>query len=302
MSADDPALPTPRQPDLILGGDGRVLSAYSASEPLLPIYRLKWRLAAFLFALTVFSTWLWGGPIYSAAVMTILLAHELGHFIQTRRYGVPAGWPIFLPMPLSPIGTLGALIVMRPRSAGFKAMFDIAVSGPLAGLVPTLVALWVGLPLSQVVPVDGSDAFGREMRESLLLKALAGFFFDLQPGQTLWLHPLAFAGWVGLFITSLNLLPIGQLDGGHILFTLLPRRAHQVSQVVVLLALGAVVIFGAWQWTLMVILLIVLGLRHPPLAEDPSQIDLDLGRRVLGWALLAFMVLGFTPTPFGEAF
>lgn len=288
-----------------------------------PRPRLRWQLPLFLFLATCVSTvvthsnylFRWFEPglevnwkqglIYGATVMAILTAHEFGHYLQARRYGVPASLPYFLPMPLSLFGTLGAVIVMRPRKAGPKALFDIAATGPLAGLLPALLACFFGLRWSELV-----DAVPKQ--EGALGVPLIFDFFsflvfgNVPEGQALQLHPLAFAGWVGLFITALNLLPIGQLDGGHILYTLVGKRAHFIS--VAFLGSAAIVVLvdatreifwqsgiGYWPWGLLVLLLFFLGVKHPPTADDGAA--LGPGRTLLGWALLLFVILGFTPRP-----
>jgi membrane-associated protease RseP (regulator of RpoE activity) len=228
--------------------------------------------------------------------MTILLAHELGHYIQARRYGVPVSLPYFIPMPASPIGTMGAVIAMQPGVGNRRTLFDIAVTGPLAGLVPALVFSIVGLHWSRLVTMD--EAPTRLMLgEPLVFKALAYLVFGPLPdGQDIELHAVAFAGWTGILITALNLFPIGQLDGGHILYSLLLRRAHVIATLLLFAAMAAVVIFGYWGWSLMIVLLMLMGPAHPPTADD--TVFLGPGRTILGWISLMFMPVGFTPLPF----
>lgn len=238
-----------------------------------------------------------GGLGFSLALMTTLLAHELGHFLQARRYGVPASLPYFVPMPLSPIGTMGAVILMAPGKGDRRTLFDIAVSGPLAGLVPALLFCILGLHWSEVVHLTGQP-IGLTLGEPILFKLLSYVTFGpLAEGQDVALHPVAFAGWVGIFITALNLIPIGQLDGGHILYALLLRRSGRVAQTLLAAAMIAVVVWGYWGWTLMIFLLMLMGPVHPPTAND--DMPLGTGRTILGWASLLFVLVGFTPTPFG---
>jgi membrane-associated protease RseP (regulator of RpoE activity) len=228
--------------------------------------------------------------------MTTLLAHELGHYLQARRYCVPASLPYFIPMPASPIGTMGAVIAMQPGAGNRRTLFDIAVTGPLAGLVPALIFSIVGLNWSQVV-ASNNVQFGLRLGEPYLFQLLANLVIGpLSEGQDIALHPVAFAGWVGIFITALNLIPIGQLDGGHILYSLLLRRAHPIAQLLLVGAAIAVVVWGYWGWSVMILLLMLMGPVHPPTAND--DVPLGTTRAVLGWACLLFVPLGFTPVPF----
>src|SRR5215212_1416864 len=252
-------------------------------------------LPVILFIATCYSTYSTGGFAFALALMTTLLAHELGHFIQAMRYGVPASLPLFIPMPFSPIGTMGAVIVMKPGKGDRRAIFDIAITGPLAGLVFAVIFSVVGLQLSEVVARNQPG--GLQLGEPLLFKVLGYLIFGpLDPSQDVRLHALAFAGWVGIFITALNLIPIGQLDGGHILYALLRQKAHIVAQLLLMGAVVAVFIGGYWGWSLMIIILMLIGPIHPPTAND--NVPLGMTRAVLGWLSLLFVIIGFTPTPF----
>ncbi len=255
----------------------------------------RWTLPLALFVATCASTFIVGGLAYAVPLMVILLAHEFGHFFQARRYGVPASLPYFIPMPLTPIGTMGAIIGMRPHAAHRRALFDLAITGPIAGLIPSLAASYAGLRLSTVGVIE-EDGYFLRLGEPLVFKLLSQLTLGPLPeGHEVTLHPIAYAGWVGIFITALNLLPIGQLDGGHILYTLVPRHAFPVSLGLLASAAVAVVAGGYWQWTLMILLLALIGVRHPPTA---NEVRLDPGRRLLGWLMLTFVFFGFTPTPF----
>jgi membrane-associated protease RseP (regulator of RpoE activity) len=274
--------------------------------------RRRWRLPLLLFVATCLSTlyvstseralsenWLSGilsGLRYAVPVMTILICHEMGHFIQAHRYGVYASYPYFIPMPLSPLGTLGAVIAMEPRVGHRRALFDIGITGPLAGLVPTILFCYWGLQQSQVIPIPRhqSEAYGAP----ILFQIMAAFRFgEIPPGQTIAMSHMAFAGWVGLLITSLNLIPIGQLDGGHILYALLRQKAHKVARLLLFTAMFLVIL--NWEtlgsWTLMIVLLVIMGPIHPPTANDEEP--LGVGRYILGWLTLAFIIVGFTPMP-----
>ncbi len=267
----------------------------------------RWLVPVLLFVLTCLSTLLvaptskkygWQPWMYAVPLMTILICHEAGHFIQARRYGVRATLPYFLPMPISPIGTMGAVIAMEAHVGDRKALFDIGITGPLAGLVPTIVCCTLGLHWSKLAP--DMSPWG----QPLLFKGLAYLTFGRLPeGTDILLHPMAFAGWVGLLITALNLFPIGQLDGGHILYGLLRRRAHSVAWGILVAAAATVLIVGTLfgqpavlGWLVMISLLLAMGPRHPPTAND--YVPLGPVRTVLGWLTLAFVPIGFTPMPF----
>jgi len=270
--------------------------------PVATVVRRRVRLPLLLFVATCLSTLLSGsfffgladGWKYALAVMTILICHEAGHFFQARRYKVQSSFPYFIPMPFSPIGTLGAVIAMGSRIRDRRALFDIGVTGPLAGLIPTLIFCVIGVYISEPGFISpGGARFG----DPLLIQWLARLNFGGLPEQhDILLNPMLFAGWVGLLITALNLIPIGQLDGGHVLYGLLRTKAHQVASLLLLGAAAAVFWYGLWEWTLMLILLMMMGPVHPPTADD--HVPLGTGRIVLGWLTLAFIPIGFTPTPF----
>jgi membrane-associated protease RseP (regulator of RpoE activity) len=240
--------------------------------------------------LAAFIDGLW----YAVPVMTILICHEMGHFLQAYRYGVYASLPYFIPMPLGPLGTFGAVIAMEPRMGHRKALFDIGISGPLAGLVPTFIFLIVGLYRSTVEPKpEHALIFGDPLLYQFLANQIVG---PVRNGFYIAKDPMAFAGWVGLLITSLNLIPIGQLDGGHVLYALLRKKANRVASFLFFLAVCVVVLyfrkFGNWM-PMLILIYLVIGTAHPPTADDSEP--LGLGRIVLGWLTLAFIVVGFTP-------
>lgn len=250
-----------------------------------------------LFAATCVTTYLAGGWGYAVCVMLILLTHELGHYIQAVRYGVPASLPYFIPMPISPLGTMGAVIGMRGHMGDRKALFDIGISGPLAGLVPTLICCVVGMQIAHIAPVPAGSAV---LGDPLLIKLLSYIKFGpMPPGHDIMLNPILYAGWVGLLVTAVNLFPIGQLDGGHVLYALLRTKAHIVARLVLLACLLAMGLTGNLGWSLMLMLLVITGPDHPPTADD--DVPLGTGRIILGWATLLFLIIGFTPTPFSFA-
>lgn len=237
------------------------------------------------------------GLAFSMSIMTILLAHEFGHFLQARRYRVHASYPFFIPMPFSPIGTMGAVIAM-PRGMGDRrALFDIGITGPIAGFIPAIIFSIVGLQWSTIGPRPTGDIHVISLGEPLIFKFLEYMVLGTIPqGLELFLHPVAFAGWVGIFLTALNLFPIGQLDGGHVLYALLLKRAHGVAQAMLTAVMFGVILWGYWNWSVMILLLMLMGPIHPPTAND--QVPLGPVRTVLGWAALLFVPLGFTPVPF----
>ncbi|MBI1309718.1 site-2 protease family protein [bacterium] len=255
-------------------------------------------IAAVLFVLTCFSTWYVQQSLtYSVAVMSILLSHELGHFLQALRYRVPASPPLFIPMP-SLFGTMGAVILQGGGFANRKALFDIAISGPLAGLVVALPIAWFGITQSTVEALP-ENARTLVFGDPLLLKWLIELHHGpLPPNHDVILNPLLFAGWVGIFVTALNLLPVGQLDGGHILYTLIGRRAHKVAMGLVAAAAGWMIATGNLSYVLFLMLILLFGVKHPPSADDSAP--LGTGRVILGWLTLAFLFIGFTPVPLDE--
>lgn len=240
----------------------------------------------------------WGFK-YSLGIMGILTFHELGHYVQARRYKVPASLPYFIPIPLpmlQPFGTLGAVIVQRSGWSNRKILFDIAVSGPLAGLVLTIPILYFGLLNSTYMVLPEDPTSGLRFGDPLLLKLMATVVLGEQPPNTdIALTPFLFAGWVGLFVTALNLIPLGQLDGGHILYALLGRRARQVAMGLTIGAVVLMTLFSSYTYVVMLILVVLMGVKHPPTGDD--RVAIGSVRVVIGWLTLAFLILGFTPTP-----
>lgn len=263
--------------------------------------RRRVMLPAVLFALTCLATLDVGGWLYAVPLMTILVFHEMGHFLQALRHRVPASLPFFIPMPYTYLGTMGAVIGMEAHKGNRRELFDIGITGPLAGLVPTIIFCIVGLHLSEVKQLDPQAGETVMLGEPLLFKWFSyEIFGPLPEGKDIQLHPVAYAGWVGLLVTALNLIPIGQLDGGHILYALLRQRAHVVATALLLGAVAAMVIFEYWAWTLMLLLLIIIGPAHPPTADDYAP--MGRFRFVLGVLTLAFVPIGFTPMPFKLTF
>ncbi|HEY3965498.1 MAG TPA: site-2 protease family protein [Planctomycetaceae bacterium] len=237
--------------------------------------------------------------------MAILTAHEMGHYLQARRYGVPASLPFFIPLPISPFGTMGAVIVQRSGVATRKSMFDIAISGPLAGLIFALPIAYWGVVNSRKEELAPTASSGIAFSSPLLLEWMMEVVHGPLPKGYVWdLNPMLFAGWVGFFITALNLIPIGQLDGGHILYCLIGRKAHMVARALFAAGVTAVAysfFFGDnsfISWSLMLFLIWMFGTRHPPTANDREP--LSATRIVLGWLTLMFVFIGLTPVPIVE--
>jgi membrane-associated protease RseP (regulator of RpoE activity) len=237
---------------------------------------------------------LWRGIPFAGTLLGILVIHELGHYVLSRIHGVPASLPLFIPGPPHFVGTFGAIIRMRGPILNRKALFDIGVAGPIAGFLVAVVALFIGMGWSQIVSAQG--LFGLHLGEPLLLQFVSWLVLGPVPaGHDIVLHPVAFAAWFGLFVTSLNLIPIGQLDGGHVAYAMWGNRQRKIAiaAIPILMFLG----FVGWPgWFLWAALAGVLGLAHPPV-QDPGT---ALGRtRVwIGWLAVAIFVLTFAPTPF----
>jgi membrane-associated protease RseP (regulator of RpoE activity) len=242
-------------------------------------------------------TWrgLAAGLWYSVTILAILTAHEFGHYFACRYYNVDATLPYFIPAPLPLTGTLGAVIRIREPFPSKRALFDIGVAGPIAGFVVLVPALIWGITLSTVGPVpDGAIYFG----EPLLWKLLEWAFFGFIPsGMDVMLHPVGFAAWWGMLATALNLLPFGQLDGGHIMYARLGRQATRVSAVVLVLLLVLALVSSSWivPAVMLAAMSVLFGFRHPPVIDEHEPLDRD--RRLV--AIMAALIFGlcFTPVP-----
>jgi len=237
------------------------------------------------------------GLAYMGAVLAILLTHEMGHFLQTVKYGIPASYPLCIPIPFNPIGTMGAVIGMDGARADRRQIFDIGIAGPLAGLGVAFPVLWQGikyLDLSRP-PEPGEIEF--------YLPLVAQWMLQWAHPHATWvgekwvslseLNPYFMAGWVGMLITGLNMLPISQLDGGHTMYALFLDRAHSFARLFISFAILYVVINldEAVLWTPMLLLVIFLGIHHPPTRND----NMPLGplRWTIGLASLAIPILCF---------
>ncbi len=289
-------------------------------EPLPPPSTFStWGLPILLFGLTVFTT-LWAGafqvntrPVkgawdflihhptsfvngipFAATLLGILVTHELGHYVLSRIHRVPASFPLFIPGPPHLIGTFGAVIRLRSPIMNRRALFDIGVAGPIAGFIAAVLAIIVGLSLSDVIPKE--HVFGLQLGEPLLLQFFAWMMFGpIPPTHELVLHPIAFAAWFGFFVTAINLLPLGQLDGGHVAFAVMGRRQRTLALALIplLLYMG---LTGWPGWIVWVGLAAMVGVGHPPVC-DPD-VALGKGRRWVAWLALGIFIVTFAPVPF----
>jgi Zn-dependent protease len=232
------------------------------------------------------------GVIYMAAVICILLTHEMGHFLQAVRYGVPASFPFFIPMPIMFTGTMGAVIGMEGSRADRKQLFDIGLSGPWAGLIVALPIVWFGI--KHGVVSDPQQLYRWHLGDPLIFKLMTWLARpELPPGSEFQMNPLLMAGWVGMLITGLNMLPVSQLDGGHVIYSLFGRRSYWIARGFVMSAIAAMIIADYYQWVVMLVLVLMLGVDHPPTRDD--HVPLGLARRIIGTASLAIPIFCFTP-------
>lgn len=232
----------------------------------------------------------YGALFFTIPLLTILGSHEMGHYLVAKRYHVHASLPFFLPS-VPPLGTFGAFISMRDPIPNRRALLDIGVSGPLVGFAIAIPVTLAGLALSTASPGATPGGVGEAIQPSLLFSLLSQFF--PLPNNFV-LHPLAFAGWVGLFVTAINLLPAGQLDGGHVARALLGRRQFYVSWAAILILFGMSVFYPGWF--IFGFLIFMLGVRHPPPLNDLTP--LDPTRKFVGVAAIIILLITFVPQPF----
>jgi membrane-associated protease RseP (regulator of RpoE activity) len=278
----------------------------------------KWKANLLLFLLTVLSTLaagsflsgenplsdpasLWIGVPFSATIMAVLGLHELGHYLAARRYRLNVTLPYFIPFPTI-IGTLGAVIRMKSPIHHRRMLMDIGVAGPIMSFLVSIPVTYFGLLNSHFEAVDAAAGAGSiHLGSSLVFHFLSVLALGTPPeGYDVVLHPVAFAGWVGFFVTALNLIPIGQLDGGHIIYSLIGPLQKKVSTVIfiLLLALGGLSLLGTgWPgWFLWAVLIFFLArIPHPPVIDE--EVPLGRGRRVVGIIALVIFLLTFIPNP-----
>jgi membrane-associated protease RseP (regulator of RpoE activity) len=233
---------------------------------------------------------IWQGLVFSVPLLLILLAHELGHYLQCLHWRVDATLPYFLPSPTL-FGTFGAFIRIKSPILSRRSLFDIGIGGPLAGFVTLVPFLVAGVAFSQPLPAapQGSFAFSSPLAVLVLEKI---FFPRIHPGQIL-LHPMAMAAWTGLLATAINLLPVGQLDGGHLIYATFGARWHKIISTVFVVIL-AVLGFWYWTWWAWAVVLFFFGRRHP-LVYDHAQ--LPPSRLRLLAAACAIFLLSFSVVP-----
>jgi membrane-associated protease RseP (regulator of RpoE activity) len=320
--------------------EGRHVIYLTSKQPAPPNERIA--VNVILFVLTVFSVMLSGaqpeGPLpgdfagqmlalaksiftgwpFALSLLGILLAHELGHYFMSRYHKTPATLPYFIPFPFSPLGTMGAAILMRRTPKNKRVLFDIGVAGPIAGLVIAVPVLFLGLSMSELGTIEPSPnsflegnsllylfakyvTFGQLLpspAESQGMDYWLRYFFTGRPvpigGVDVFIHPVAFAGWAGILVTALNLIPAGTLDGGHVIYAMFGEKARKVFPVIIglLIALG----FFWDGWWLWAVLLFWLGRVN---AQPLDQITtLDPNRRLVAYAMVVVFLLVFTPVPF----
>lgn len=244
------------------------------------------------------ANWL-GGLKFSLGLMAILGAHELGHYVLTILYRVPSTPPLFIPFPLySPIGTMGAVIMMQSGTADRKQIFDIGLAGPLAGMVVAIPVLIFGITHAQPIAYAPDDSL--ILGQPLLVQWLAAWLVPDRASEFISVanteaSPLLMAGWVGLLVTGLNMMPLGQLDGGHVTFGLLGPKSYWVAIAALCGSVAFMLYTQVIIFSLMLVLVVLMGLRHPPSSDDSRS--LGLPRQIIGWASLVLPVLCIPANP-----
>ncbi len=237
------------------------------------------------------------GLAFSVPLLVILSAHEFGHYIACRIHNVDATLPFYLPMPLPPTGTLGAVIRIKEPFPSKRALFDIGVAGPIAGFVALIPFLYWGITLSTVGPAQHLQNVP-EYGEPLLFRVLAYLHFGPISDQAeVYIHPIAFAGWWGMLATALNLMPFGQLDGGHIVYSLFGRRSSYISIATVVTAMGLTAMSLSWisVTIMMLVMAFFLGVHHPRIFDEDTP--LDPRRKLIALFALVMFALCFTSAP-----
>jgi len=285
-----------------------------------------------LFVATLITTFLAGylqggnivsGISFSLSLLFILGSHEMGHYYYGRKYGILITPPYFIPVPPPFIaGTMGAFIRIKSQITSKRALFDIGVAGPIFGIIAAIPVLLIGIKLSQIVPVENiGEGEVINLGDSLIFS----FFVDMilgsiEEGHDIFLHPVAFAGWIGLFVTALNLIPSGQLDGGHLVYSLFNKKIHSfISHIsiilIIILGMGTEPIanllssfnidlnipehclFQGWLgWIIWAFLLVIMGTKHPPTIYEES--DIGTKRKIIAIITILIFIGSFMPVPF----
>jgi Zn-dependent protease len=246
----------------------------------------------------ILANWI-DGLQFSLGLMAILAAHELGHYIMTLVYRVPSTPPLFIPFPFfSPFGTMGAVIMMQSGTADRKQIFDIGLAGPLAGLVVALPIIAYGLLHPHSLSYSPGEAM--RMGQPLLIQWMASWLSPDSVQDYVLIsnnraNPLLMAGWVGLLVTGINMMPLGQLDGGHVTFGLIGDKSIYVARATLVACIAFMVYMQIIIFGLMLLLVLLMGLRHPPSSDDSRE--LGLTRQLLGWASLSLPILCVPANP-----
>jgi membrane-associated protease RseP (regulator of RpoE activity) len=285
---------------------GPVLAAPTLEQRELNAGRLMFHL--FLLGLTVLTTsfavglfWLgsiWQGVVYSFTVLSILAAHEMGHYIACQWYGVRATLPFFIPAPIPPVGTFGAFIKIKSPIPSRRALFDIGIAGPLAGFVFAIPAAFFGHYFARSAP-PAEITEGSILIHSPLLFVFFERILDLPP--VIDLNPVWWAAWIGVFMTALNLLPVGQLDGGHVTYAVFGKRGHRAIALTCYFSVIALAVYsarhGMWNWVVWgVLLTLVMRVGHPPVVDEDQP--LGMTRKLVAVIGLLVFALSFIPFPF----
>jgi membrane-associated protease RseP (regulator of RpoE activity) len=237
------------------------------------------------------------GLLYMFWMLLTLFFHEMGHFLATVYYRIPASFPYFLPLPITPIGTMGAVIRMDNRDADRKQMFDIGIAGPLAGLVVAIPLIIVGVQrLDLTTPGGGPYSLDLPLAIRWLMQWIKPHGFDGHTALDVYqLNPYFMAGWVGILVTALNMMPVSQLDGGHVTYTLFGRQAHWIARAFMVAVIGYMVYTNQYQMMLMVILILLIGVDHPPTSND--RVEIGPVRFAIGLVSLVIPFVSLTPMP-----
>ena len=258
----------------------------------------NWWLFSILLTATLGTTYLAGGFLFSLSLLLILGAHEFGHYWASRKNEVQSTLPYFIPAPPMFIaGTFGAFIQIKQRIPNRRVLMEIGVAGPIAGFIVAVPMLALGLYLSRVTPsvAMGGVSFGSSFILNLFSELILGID-PTSPFINIHLHPIAFAGWIGMLVTALNLMPVGQLDGGHIIYALFPDKHSLIGKLffVALFPLGYF-----WPgWFFWAVMIVLMGFKTAPLNEE--FVDLDTFHKVLGLVSMLIFMLTFIPIPFSQ--